>query len=220
MHALSPMAPQQRLLHAALGIARDVASKSNVAAGGCSQLRERIASRSLGFAAGRHTACASIRSKDGRAGAWATQPTTTDVLAGQLLLLAALHPSSFPGFSLFLSCVSGYKLLASCWYVRGGHLGMQAQWLSCRVPSDSHAAVILLAPSACATQHHAVACICPGWKARIGASSFVSSSARRSADTSSSRSDSGHDGDESVINSESSASDGATAASLPSLPRR
>ena len=104
MHALNAMAPQQRLLHAALGIARDVASKSNVAAGGCSHLRERIASRSLGFAAERHTACASFRSKDGRAGAWVAQPATADVLAGQLLLLATSHPSSFPGFSLFMSC--------------------------------------------------------------------------------------------------------------------
>ena len=87
------MAPHQRLLHAALGIARDVASKSNVAAGGSGHLRERLAARSVGFAAGRHTACASFHGKDGRAGAWAAPPTATDVLAGQPMLPASPTPS-------------------------------------------------------------------------------------------------------------------------------
>ena len=77
---LNSMAPQVRLLHAALGVARDVASKSGIAAGACSHLRERIVSRTLSGAEGRHAACAPHHSK--HAEAWAVQQTT-DVLEGQ-----------------------------------------------------------------------------------------------------------------------------------------
>ena len=83
------MAPHQRLLHTAIGIARDVASKSGITAGACGHLRERIAAQPFSLAAGRHATCASFHGKQGRAEAWATQPTTTDVLAGQTVLIAS-----------------------------------------------------------------------------------------------------------------------------------
>ena len=93
---LTAMAPHQRLLHAALGVARDVASRSGVAAGACSHLRERIVSGPLCLAAGRHITCASYHSQVAAAEPLAIRATAGELSGDrQMYLRRCTYPSPF-----------------------------------------------------------------------------------------------------------------------------